>query len=143
MKKLLISALLAVSAIAVQAAGLKQLDMRANLRSDFGLGVGVTFQLPKNFEVAPTLNYYFNDVHTLTIDADFRYRFELPRNFDLYPLAGPIYFHCDDVNKIGLNIGGGFAYNINSAWAIGLELKYQYVDHWDDVYLTIGAAYKF
>ncbi|MBO8476531.1 MAG: porin family protein [Bacteroidetes bacterium] len=143
MKKLFLTAMLVIAAITAQAAGLRQLDMRANLRSDFGLGVGVTFQLPKNFEVAPTLNYYFNDVHTLTIDADFRYRFELPRNFDIYPLAGLVYFHCDDVNKIGLNIGGGFNYNINSSWAIGLELKYQYVDHWDDLYLSIGAAYKF
>ncbi len=143
MKKLLFTALLAISAMAAQAAGLRQIDMRANMRSDFGLGVGVTFQLPMNFEVAPTLNYYFNDVHTLTIDADFRYRFELPRNFDIYPLAGPLFFHCDDVNKIGLNIGGGFDYNINSAWAIGLELKYQYVNHWDDFYMSIGAAYKF
>lgn len=143
MKKLLFSALLALSAVAAHAAGLKQLDMRANLRSDFGLGLGLTFQLPQNFEAAPTLNYYFNDVHTLTIDADFRYRFDLPRNFDIYPLAGLVYFHSDHVNKIGLNIGGGFSYNINSAWAIGLELKYQYVNHWDDLYLSLGAAYKF
>ena len=128
MKKLFLTAMLVIAAITAQAAGLRQLDI---------------FQLPKNFEVAPTLNYYFNDVHTLTIDADFRYRFELPRNFDIYPLAGLVYFHCDDVNKIGLNIGGGFNYNINSSWAIGLELKYQYVDHWDDLYLSIGAAYKF
>lgn len=143
MKKLFVSALVALSAVSASASGLGSVDMKANLRSDFGLGAGVTFLLPKNFEVAPSLNYYFNDSHTLTIDGDFRYRFDLPRNFSVYPLAGPVYFHADDVNKIGLNLGGGFGYDINSKWRIGAELKYQFVDHWDDLYLTIGASYKF
>lgn len=144
MKKLFAIALLAASsAFAANASGFRSFDMKGNLRGDFGLGLGMTFQLPKGFEAAPSLNYYFNDAHTFTIDGDFRYRFDLPRNFSIYPLAGPVFFHCDDVNKLGLNIGGGFAYDINSAWAIGMELKYQYVGDWDDVYFTLGVSYKF
>lgn len=125
---------------------MKSLDMKANLRGDFGIGLGVTAQLPLKFEFAPSLNYYFNDGNTLTIDADFRYRFDLPRNFSIYPVAGLVYFHCNPhhaINKIGLNIGAGFAYDINPSWAVGAELKYQYVDNWDDAYLNIGASYKF
>ena len=85
--------------------------MKANLRSDFGLGIGVTFQLP--------------------------------RNFSLYPILGPVFFHADDYNKLGVDIGLGFAYDINSHWAIGAEGKYQYVDDWDDAYLSFCASYKF
>lgn len=148
MKKILIAATLCLSAITASAGGLKSVDMKANLRSDFGLGVGITTQLPLNFEFAPSLNYYFSGDNTFTIDADFRYRFELPRNFSIYPTVGLIYFHTkpdhhDGINKIGLNIGGGFSYDINSSWAVGAEVKYQYVNHWDDVYLTLGASYKF
>ena len=75
--------------------------------------------------------------------GDFRYRFELPRNFSLYPILGPVFFHADDYNKLGVDIGLGFAYDINSHWAIGAEGKYQYVDDWDDAYLSFCASYKF
>ncbi len=143
MKKVFILAAIGLSSLAASAAGIRSIDFKGNLRSDFGLGLGLTLQLPQNFEFAPSLNYYFNDANTLTIDGDFRYRFELPRNFSLYPIAGPVFFHADDYNKLGVNLGCGFAYDINSAWAIGAELKYQYVNDWDDLYLTIGASYKF
>lgn len=143
MKKLFITAILAISALSASAMGIRSLDMKANLREDFGLGLGMTFNLPAKFEFAPSLNYYFNSANTLTIDADFRYRFDLPRDFSLYPVLGPVYFHCDGYNKIGLNIGLGFNYNINDNWAVGAEAKYQYVNHWDDLYLTIGASYLF
>lgn len=143
MKKFFIATILAVAAVLPASAQVRSLDMKANLRSDFGLGIGVTFQLPRNFEFAPSLNYYFNDSNTLTIDGDFRYRFELPRNFSIYPILGPVFFHADDYNKLGVDIGLGFAYDINSHWAIGAEGKYQYVDDWDDAYLSFCASYKF
>ena len=133
MKKFFIATILAVAAVLPASAQVRSLDMKANLRSDFGLGIGVTFPL----------NYYFNDSNTLTIDGDFRYRFELPRNFSLYPILGPVFFHADDYNKLGVDIGLGFAYDINSHWAIGAEGKYQYVDDWDDAYLSFCASYKF
>ena len=103
MKKFLIATILAVAAVLPASAQVRSLDMKANLRSDFGLGIGVTFQLPRNFEFAPSLNYYFNDSNTLTIDGDFRYRFELPRNFSLYPILGPVFFHADDYIHTGLS----------------------------------------
>ena len=116
MKKFFIATILAVAAVLPASAQVRSLDMKANLRSDFGLGIGVTFQLPRNFEFAPSLNYYFNDSNTL---------------------------HADDYNKLGVDIGLGFAYDINSHWAIGAEGKYQYVDDWDDAYLSFCASYKF
>ena len=143
MKKILLLVILSISAFAANAGGVRSLDMKANLRHDFGLGLGVTFELPKNFEIAPSLNFYFNDGNMLTTDLDFRYRFELPKNFSLYPVLGLVYFHAHDYNHIGMNIGAGFGYDINSHWAVGMELKYQYVDEWDDAYFSLCAAYKF
>ena len=143
MKKILILLLLAMTTGIASAEGLKSVDLKANLRSDFGLGVGVTLELPKNFEIAPSFNYYFNSNNTLTLDGDVRYRFALPRNFSIYPLAGILYLHNEDANKIGFNIGGGFNYDINSAWAIGVEVKYQYIDNFDDTYFALGVSYKF
>lgn len=104
--------------------------------------LAVAAVLPASAQVR-SLNYYFNDSNTLTIDGDFRYRFELPRNFSLYPILGPVFFHAEDYNKVGVDIGLGFAYDINSHWAIGAEGKYQYVDDWDDAYLSFCASYKF
>ena len=49
MKKFLLIAVLCISSISAYASGLRSVDMRANLRSDFGLGVGLTFDLPKGF----------------------------------------------------------------------------------------------
>ena len=115
MKKFLLIAVLCISTISAYASGLRSVDMRANLRSDLGLGIGLTF--------------------------------DLPRNFSIYPLAGILFFHTNHhdhgCNKVGLNIGGGFGYDINSNWNIGLEVKYQYVNDWDDVYLSLGVSYLF
>lgn len=55
MKKILLLVILSISAFAANAGGVRSLDMKANLRHDFGLGLGVTFELPKNFEIAPSL----------------------------------------------------------------------------------------
>ena len=143
MKKVICLALLAAASVPAWAGGVRSLDMKANLRSDFGLGLGLTFQLPANFEFAPSANFYFGDYNPLTLDFDFRYRFELPKGFSIYPVVGPVYYHNEDYNHLGVNLGAGFSYDVTSNWAIGLELKYQYVDDFDDTYLSFGASYKF
>ena len=51
MKKFFIATILAVAAVLPASAQVRSLDMKANLRSDFGLGIGVTFQLPRNFSL--------------------------------------------------------------------------------------------
>lgn len=147
MKKFLIAAFVCCSAMSASAVGLRSLDMTANVRHDFGVGIGVTMQLPLDFEFAPAMNYFFSDDNVLTIEGDFRYRFGLPRNFSIYPLAGIAYMHADpghSVNKLGLNIGAGFSYDINSRWTAGAEMKYQYMDDdWDDAYFTAMISYSF
>ena len=44
MKKILLLVILSISAFAANAGGVRSLDMKANLRHDFGLGLGVTFR---------------------------------------------------------------------------------------------------
>ena len=143
MKRFLLIVSLLVASVSASAMGFRSLDLKANLRSDFGVGVGMSFNLPANFKFAPSFNYYFDSGNAFTIDADFRYRFDLPKSFSIYPLAGPLYFHCKDHNNIGLNVGAGFSYDINDAWSVGAEAKYQYVNHFDDFYLSLGVSYLF
>ena len=94
MKRFLLIVSLLVASVSASAMGFRSLDLKANLRSDFGLGVGMSFNLPANFEFAPSFNYYFDSGNAFTIDADFRYRFDLPKSFSPGGIFR-IYIICD------------------------------------------------
>ena len=83
MKRFLLIVSLLVASVSASAMGFRSLDLKANLRSDFGVGVGMSFNLPANFEFAPSFNYYFDSGNAFTVDADFRYRFDLPKSFSI------------------------------------------------------------
>lgn len=119
-------------------------DMKANLRSDFGIGVGVTMNMINpNIDFAPSYSYYFrgNDANAWHLDGDFHYNFFFP-TVELYPLVGLTYFRCGS-GYFGVNMGGGVTYNFADEWALKSELKYQLVKHWDDLFFSVGISYRF
>lgn len=149
MKKVLLMAIMCVMTMSAMAQ-IKSVEGKANLRGDFGLGVGITMPVMEKIDFSPNFNYYFTDGTVFTLDADFHYNFEMDQNWTLYPLIGLAWFHAsheigdgDDYNKIGANLGGGARYDINSQWAAFVEAKYQWVSDFDDSFFTLGVSYKF
>ena len=137
MKKIFATLLLAVMTVAASAQ-VKSIDIKGNLRSDFGIGVGITADLTNNFEISPSFNYYFTDPSYFHIDADFHYNIGLGSNFTLYPIVGATYFHADDYNKFGVDLGAGIKYDFTQKIAGFVEGKYQWIDGGDDSYFSLG-----
>lgn len=144
MKKILVSLVLCVMAIAANAQ-VKSVDIKGDLKDDFGLGVGVTADLVKNFEIAPSFNYYFVDNCTIfTVEADFHYDFQVANNWNVYPIVGAA-LHCakpkggDMSSKFGVNLGVGTEYQFTNRLAGFVEGKYQWVDGYDDTYFSLGV----
>ena len=147
MKKILFIAMMCVMALSATAQ-IKSVDVKGNLRGDFGLGAGFTMPVMEQIDFSPSFNYYFTDGTVFTIDADFHYNFDLAQGWTLYPLVGLAWFHAsheigDDYNKLGINLGGGARYNLNSQWAIFAEATYQWVNDFDDSFFSLGVSYKF
>lgn len=159
MKKILL--LLVCSLMAVTSfAQIKSVDVKADYRTgifgpkgDPGVGVGVTFELAENLDLAPRFNWYMPSHGTrFTAEADVHYNFTtVSEEFYLYPLVGVGIFHHnwkDDEthnrNKILCNLGGGIGYPINQSFTAFGEIKYQMVaGESNDTYVTIGLSYCF
>ena len=58
MKKIFVTLALAVMTIAASAQ-IQSVDIKGDLRGDFGLGVGLTTGIVKEIDFAPSFNYYF------------------------------------------------------------------------------------
>lgn len=147
MKKIILMVVMCVMTLSAMAQ-IKSVEVKGNLRGDFGLGAGFTMPIVQQLDLAPSFNYYFGDGTVFTVDADLHYNFDLDQNWTLYPLVGLAWFHAsanigDDYNKLGANLGGGARYNINSQWAAFAEAKYQWVTDFDDSFFTLGVSYKF
>lgn len=160
MKKIFVAFMMCVMAVTASAQ-LKSVDVKADLRGDFGLGAGVTLGLAPNLDFAPNFNYYFVDGgNCFTLDGDFHYNINLDNALTLYPLAGVLWYHAkaDDVtidghkvsgaswNKLGINLGCGLRYDLNAQWGIFAEAKYQFIvdaDGADDTFFSLGVNYKF
>ena len=137
MKKIFATLVLCAMTLA-SSAQVKSIDIKGNLRSDFGVGVGITANITNNFELSPSFNYYFTDDNFFHIDADFHYNFGLGNNFTLYPIVGATYYHAEDFNKFGVDLGAGIKYDFTSRIAGFVEGKYQWVDGDDDSYFSLG-----
>lgn len=137
MKKIFVTLMLGVMTLAASAQ-VKSIDIKGNLRNDFGLGVGITADLSKNFELSPSFNYYFGDSKYFHIDGDFHYNVALGNNFTFYPIVGLTYYHYDNDNNLGVDLGAGIKYDFNRKIAGFVEGKYQWVDGADDSYFSLG-----
>jgi outer membrane protein X len=147
MKKLIASALLAVSA-ATASAQIQTIDFKSSVRDYFGLGVGITADLTDNIEFSPSASYYFvgSSITNLQAEADFHYKFDVGDEFTVYPLlgAGLNYDNTTDSHSdlnFLMNLGCGLKKDFSSSLAGFVECKYQWIGghgH-DGAYLTAGV----
>lgn len=144
MKRIFLLVFVCLLGIGTSAQIIRTFDVKANFRSDFGVGVGMTINLMvPHLDLTPSYNYYFRSgKNAWHIDADLHYNFDVAPLVELYPLGGVSYYYCGK-GYAGLNLGAGVTYNFAPEWALKSELKYQFVKHWDDLYVSIGVAYRF
>lgn len=137
---LVVACLLTIGASAQM---MRSFDVKANFRGDFGFGVGLTMNLLDELDFAPSYNYYFRSgTNAWHLDADMHYNFKVAPLWRVYPLAGVTYFRCGS-GRFGANLGAGFSYDFDMEWSVKGEMKYQVVKRWDDLFVSVGVAYKF
>ena len=131
-------------------------------------GVGAKFQYnisnPMRFELS--LDYWMENkgVEMFNTSANFQYLVHAGKKVCVYPTVGIglalVSFDLDytpdpdaivwggytdsaAVAKILFNIGAGFEYSLSDKFSIGAEVKYQYIDNFSRLPVTVGATYKF
>ena len=160
MKKFLLTVILCVFA----AAGYAQKgEMTASAQFMLGAGQGLTspglgakfsYSVTDPWRLAASFDYGFRNksIATWDVNVDAHYQFFFGKGMRAYPLAGftvmgyqtKISSYKDNTTCVGMNIGGGFQYDINDAWAVYTEMKGQLVSqHGSRFVWTVGGSYKF
>lgn len=167
MKKLL---MVAITLMVGFCAAMAQKDVKAvgvNLNygseiSNFGIGAKFQYGITDQVRVEPSFDYYLkkDGMSFWDINANVHYLFNATESIKIYPLVGLGYGHYslsweydyDDFygneelmseGKIALNLGAGAEYQLDKNLSIGAELKYQIINHFNQLVITIGATYKF
>ena len=168
MRKIFLSVILCAMAF-VAKAQVESIDIKGSFRSDFGLGVGLTADLGNNFELSPSMNFYFWDCGThIDFEGEFHYNIDLGKKFTFYPIVGFVICHTnlkddhvchyhphlhahedpkhyyDGHTDFGVDIGCGIKYDFSRKCAGFIDLKYQWVnkdyDHnYDDTFFSLGV----
>ena len=131
-----------------------------------GLNIPMTFGDGTHLGFGPKIQYYAT--HALRLEASFDYyleandRIDWDLNFNLhylipvkygisiYPVVGMTFLHrhwtvgeTKDSGNLGLNIGAGAQYDVNSNIFVNYELKYQYVNDHDRANMCVGIGFRF
>ncbi|WP_300099019.1 outer membrane beta-barrel protein [uncultured Alistipes sp.] len=153
MKKIILAVMAALfisTAASAQQAGNWAVGPRMNIYTNtgdavVGLGAFARYSFDDNWRIEPSLTALLHSGCSIDLSCDAQYVFHVSSQWDLYPAVG---ITANDIGRwaAGLNIGGGFDYNITSNWDISAGLKWQPMfDDWrkNPVVISIGAAYKF
>lgn len=145
-----IVALFAVTAASAQDKGNWALGPRMNIYTNtgdavVGLGAFGRYSFTDNWRIEPSLMALLHSGCSIDISVDAQYVFHLGEGWSVYPAVG---FTANDIGKwaAGLNIGGGFDFEVARNWDLSAGLKWQPMfDDWrkNPVVISIGAAYKF
>lgn len=136
-----------------------------------GTGSGITnfgMCLPKiqyyfhpNVRVEFSFDYFFKKDYITDWDLNLNvhpYVIPMKYGMHIYPIVGLTFTHrhwSDDIplipgeikhgdeGRIGLNIGGGFQYDITENISAIYEVKYQYVEDYDRCGMNLGMVFRF
>ena len=153
MKKFLFSAivaLFAVSAVSAQDKGNWALGPRMNIYTNtgdavVGLGAFGRYSITDNWRIEPSLMALLHSGCSIDISVDAQYLFHLGSGWSVYPAVG---FTANDIGKwaAGLNIGGGFDFEVARNWDLSAGFKWMIQTaeyHKNPILINIGATYKF
>lgn len=171
MKKLLLSIMVAVFALGVNAQSAKgdaALVGNVGYQTDykrFGIGVQGRYAIMDKVRVAPDVTFFFpkDKVTGLDVNVNLHYVFNLNKvgeSFSVYPLAGigmqnnlygkqtvhvngeDVKVSRDDKTKFAVNLGAGISFPINAKSFLNAEAKFMFADK-DNVVILLGYGYKF
>ena len=138
----------------IQAAGV-HLTYGTEIES-FGIGVKYQYNITDNIRLEPSMNYFFenNGVDQFDLNANVHYLFPMASNVRVYPLAGLTFARwsfpqliggkfSNDATRLGINFGGGAEMDITDKLMLNFELKYQFVNDFDQAIFNFGIAYMF
>ncbi len=167
LKKILLTLLVAISSIGVQAQavkGEKSLGPKIGYISrNTSVVAGLVFQysFSDHLRISPEMSCAFRhhnqDAFLADINMHFPFSLSEKGKAGLYPLAGLAfnswnnhsYDPVDDadvtshVNRIGLNAGAGFDLRCSRTLKLNLEAKYTLLKAYSSVIITLGISYIF
>ena len=123
-----------------------------------GLGVKGQYNLTDNLRGEAAFDYYLKkDGWSMwDINANMHYLFNVGRKITVYPLAGlgfvNVSFEAGDKDyvavksskgRLGVNLGGGVDFALTKNISLNGELKYQFIDNFNQVVLGTGLNFKF
>lgn len=171
MKKLILSVLIALTAMGVNAQTKKgEGSLMGNLGYQtnydrFGLGVQGRYVIADNLRLAPDISFFFpKDKATgLDVNLNFHYVFNFSEDgqgFSVYPLAGigmqnnfygkqtaevdgkPVEISRDNSTKFAFNLGGGITLPLSKHSFLNAEAKFMFAQD-DNVVIMLGYGYRF
>lgn len=172
MRKLFLTAVIALLSIGAYAQkGQTYLGGQLAYPTDIeSLGIGVKggYGITDAIRAQATFDYFLkkNNVSWWDLNLDVHYLFPLGNNIKVYPLAGLTYLrgsvdgftqtvNTPDGNitvgnnesysdgNLGLNLGGGFQYDLTDKLVLNAEVKFQIIKNTNQGVISAGLAYKF
>lgn len=148
--------ILALMTVALCGYAVKRPPLALGLTYDYATeyhqhGFGLKLELPvgHRFRVEPEM-IYFNEnrqVTTLFLNLNVHYLLPLASRFNVYPFAGLSYSHWGyvgpNVNRWGMNLGGGFDYRLSRRFSALAELRFNLVSRETQLITSLGLKYHF
>ena len=128
-------------------------------------GLYYQYRFTRALRIAPSVDYVFRsknqDSYNFDFNVHFPIRLDAADNANFYPIAGlgysAIYHRCNDSNltvddatdsshrydRVGINLGGGFEYFVNSTLRVAVEGKWRLREDYSTGLFTVAIGYRF
>ena len=172
MKKLFLSAMIALASVGMSAQTVKgessvlgNIGYQSNYER-FGTGVQWRYAIANNLRIAPDITFFFpkNKATGLDLNVNFHYVFNFKENgqgFSVYPLAGigmqnnfygketiktdgnqEIKTDRSNSSHFACNLGGGSSLPISKHSYLNAEAKFMFAEE-DNMVIMLGYGYRF
>lgn len=133
--------------------------------TNFQIGAKFQYNISNPFRVEAAFDYGFKSkgIDVFDLAANVHYLIGIGEKFKLYPIVGIGFAHVkgsfgfeyedDDydydfevsasVNKFMFNAGLGAEYPVSDKLSIGAEIKYQYIEDFNRLPISVGVTYRF
>lgn len=117
----------------------------------FGVSGKMQYGITDALRAEVSLGYDFKEknISVFETGASLHYLFNITDRFRVYPVVGVGYANLKyevpdtDEDKVYVNAGAGAEYDITRNIAVGAEVKYQFIEDFNRLPISIGVTYKF
>ena len=137
------------------------LESGANV-TNFGIGAKFQYNVTNPIRLEADVDYWFKNkgMDVFDVTANVHYLFNVGSKLKVYPLIGigyarlggslefddPDYEDYNDeasISKFLFNVGAGVEYPVTEKLSVGAEIKYQHIQYFSRLPISIGVSYKF